>query len=86
MYPIYVLLLSSSPKFQSASLYDQLFLRIKTSAQNDRKMTLNPTRSNLPHIWVTSVPDFQIPVSFTQWQTVFELQAILRQVHQMTPN
>ncbi len=85
MYPIYVLLVSTSHKFHSVLLYDQLFWRYRpfeTSALNNPKMTLNPTRSSVPHICITSIPESQISVLFTLWPAV----AVLRQVRQMTLN
>ena len=48
-------------------------------------MTLNPTRSKVPHICVTSIPESQISVRFALRPAIFELQAILRQVDRMTP-
>ena len=47
-------------------------------------MTLNPTRSNVPHTCVTGihrVPNF---TPFCSMTVVFEMQAILRQLHRMT--
>ncbi len=63
MYPIYVLLVSLIPKFQSVSLYGQLFLKLQAilrkSALNDLKMTLNPTPSNVHHVCITRYPQVQ---------------------------
>ncbi len=36
----------------------------ETSALNDPKMTINPTKSNVPHIYITSVPESHILLSF----------------------
>ncbi len=55
------------------------------SAQNDPKMTLNPTSSIVPHIFITTVPESQISLRFALRPAFFNIQAILRQVHQMTP-
>ena len=49
-------------------------------------MTLNPTSSNVPHIFITIVHESQISLRFALWPALFEIQAILRQVHWMTPN
>ncbi len=48
-------------------------------------MTLNPTSSNVPHIFITIVPESQISLRFALRPAFFNIQAILRQVHQMTP-
>ena len=56
-----------------------------TSASNDPKMTLNPTRLNVPNICTTTVPESQISLSFPLRPALFEIQAILRQVHWITP-
>ncbi len=47
--------------------------------------TLKPTRSNVPITCVTWIPDSPISVCFSLWPVVSELQAILRQMHQMNP-
>ena len=57
-----------------------------TSALNDPKITLNTTRSKVPHICVTSFHESQISPHFGLWPAGFEIQAILRQGHRMTPN
>ncbi len=48
--------------------------------QNDTKMTLNPTSSNVCTICITSIPGSQISLRFAVWQAIFEMhaQAILR--------
>ena len=62
MYPIYVLLVPLSPNCYSILLYDQPFL--SSTTLKDRKMILNPARSNVHHIYITSDPKSQIqPVS-----------------------
>ncbi len=48
-------------------------------------MTLNTTRSKVPDICDTSVIESQISVRYSLQPSIFELQAILRQVHRMTP-
>ncbi len=65
MYPIYYLLVTLSPKFQSVALYCQPFFGVsspfETSVPNDPKMTLNTTGTNVLHILPTSslwVPNF----------------------------
>ncbi len=83
----YVLLVSPSLKFHSVSVYGQPFSSynpFEESAQTDPQMTLNPTRSKVPHIRVTSVPESQITLRFAIRPAVFEIEAILRQVDRMT--
>ncbi len=58
----------------------------ETSALNDSKLTLDPIRSKLPYTRITSVRDSQISLRFAVRPAFFEIQAILRQVHLMTPN
>ncbi len=91
MYPIlvYVLLVSPLPKFQSVLLYDKQFSRCRPFwdwctnwPQND----LEPNKVNVPHIcyqclWVSSYS-----ILFSLRPAVFELQEILRKVHQKTQN
>ncbi len=65
----------------------QPFLRYRPfwdKCTDDPKITLNHTRSNVSH--KTSVPEFQVSLSFAPWSAVFELLVILRQVHRMIPN
>ncbi len=86
-YPLYALLPSLSPKFQSNSQFDQPFWLIEhfeTSSPNYSKMTFNTTRSKVPHTCITSVPDSQISVRFALQPAFVDLD-ILRQVHPMTP-
>ncbi len=45
---------------------------------------MNTTRSKVPHIGVTSIPESQISVSFALRPDVLKVHAILRKVHQMT--
>ncbi len=49
------------------------------------KMTLDTTRSYVPHTYVTSIHKIQISLSFFLRPEVFEIQVILRQVHRMIP-
>ena len=77
-YPIYMLQLHQTPKFQSVLLCGQRFSRSRPFwdkctewSQNDP----NTKRSKLPHIHFTPISLF----------IRFELQLIFRQVHRMTP-
>ena len=56
----------------------------ETSALNYPKMTINTKRSKVSHICCRST-ESQISLLFTLQKAVFELQAILRQVHWMAP-
>ncbi len=56
------------------------------SALNDPKLTLNTARLHVPHTCVTSIHESYISLCVTLRPAVFALQAILRQVHRMTPN
>ena len=47
--------------------------------------TLNTNRSKVPHIHTTITSELQISLHFTLWPAVFDLPAIWRQVHLMTP-
>ncbi len=85
VYPIYVLPVSLSPKFQSTLLCDQPFSRsghFETIAPND----LEPYKVKDIHMYITSVPESQISVHFALRPAAFEIHFILRQMHQMTPN
>ncbi len=89
-YIIYVLLVPSSPKSQSVSLYQKplsryMYSHFKTNTPNDPKMTVNPTRSNVSHTCFTSNHESQISVPFALEPAVFEVQAILMQMHQIIP-
>ena len=47
---------------------------------------MNPTRStNVRHICITTIPECQISLCFALQPAITEIQAILRQVHWMTP-
>ncbi len=56
------------------------------SAPNEPKITMNHTRSIVPHIPVTSVHESQFSLHFALRPVAVKLQAKLRQVHRMTPN
>ncbi len=86
---IYMLLGSMSPKFHSISLHDEPFScyrpfweKCTQWPQND----LEPYKVKLSYICITSVPDSQMSLHFTLRPAIFEIQAILRQVHRMIPN
>ncbi len=49
----------------------------ETSVPNDPELTMNATRSYVPHICVTSIQESHIPLIFALRPAVFELQAIL---------
>ncbi len=60
--------------------------QFETSARTKwPKSDLEPTRSNVPHICVTSIHECKFSLRFTLRPDVFEKQAILRQTHWMTP-
>ncbi len=48
----------------------ELQVILKKSAPNDPKLTLNPTRSTVPRICVTSIHESQISVRFALWPAV----------------
>ena len=59
----YVLVLSLIPKFHSVLLYGQPFLRYRVfwdKCTEWTQMILNPTRSNAPHICISTIPGSQI--------------------------
>ena len=87
-YPIDMLQLPSSPKFQSVSLLDQPFLvtdYFETSAPNDHQKTLNNKEWKAPYTDVAISSESQPSIHFALRPALFELKAILRQVHRMTP-
>ncbi len=87
-YLIYVLQVFMSLKFKSVLCYDQRLPSYRPffdKCTQWPQMTLNTTRSKVPHTCVTSLPGTQLSVHFPLRQAFFELQATLRQVHQMTP-
>ncbi len=85
MYPIYVLRVSLSPKFQSVWLYDEPFwltCHFEKSAPNDLeyyKLKCTPYMS-----LVSLIPKFHSV--FALRPAVYKISGILRQVHQMTQN
>ncbi len=79
--------LSLSPKFQSTLLHCRVRRHFETNAPNDSQMTLNITRSNVPHMCVTSVPEFQILARFTLRQVFSSYMPDWdNQVYRMTQN
>ncbi len=86
-YPIHVYVLKRfpSPKFHSVF---RVTGRFETNATNDPKMTLHNKRSKEPHINVySSTPSPRPPDRESQILlcAIFKLQAILKEVHWMTP-
>ncbi len=84
MYPIYVLLVSTSPKFHpltSCCWVGPCWEKFTEWPQID----LEPYKVKLPCICITSVPDSKISLRFALQPSIFETQAILIQVHWMTP-
>ncbi len=86
---IYILPVSQNPKFHSLSLYDQPLsyypLSVWDQCAKWLQMTLNTKRSKVPHIILQLPPESHISLLFALQTPIFELQAILRQVHRMTP-
>ncbi len=73
-------------QFHSTAIFFQVKGHFVTNLLNDPKLTLNPKRSKVPpYIQVTATPELQILLRCALKPAVFELQAILRQVHRMTP-
>ena len=63
MYPIYVLPVSTSPKFHSVSLYDELFFKLQAILRNKLKYT--------PYVLLVSwFPNF---TPFCSMPAVFEI-------------
>ncbi len=133
MYQIYVLPVSTSPKFHSVSQYGEPFLsyrifwekctawppndlepykvkctpymynyypRLSNQALRPAilrykpfwvkctewpQIDLEPYKVKSPYICITGVPDSQVSLRFAVRPAISEIQAILRQVHQMTP-
>ncbi len=84
----HVLIVSRSPKFHSVSLYDQPFLRYRAFWDKCTEWPPNDldlTSSNVPHIFITIVPESQISLRFALRPAFFNIQAIWRQVHRMIP-
>ncbi len=71
--------------FRSTVSHVWVITYFETSTPNDLHMTLNTKRSNVAYIHVTTTPESQISPCFSVRTVAFELQAILRQVHWMTP-
>ncbi len=53
--------------------------------KNDPKITLNNTRSKVPHMHPTTTPVSQISLPFALRSAIFELQTILGQLHWIMP-
>ncbi len=71
------------------SLYDQTFSRYRPfwdKCIECPKIDLEPYKVKLPYICITSVRESQISFIFTLQPALFKIQAILRQVHRMTPS
>ena len=79
----YVLLLYLHPKFHSVLSYRRFQIEdhFETSATKDCQMTVNTTWSSAICYWCLRVPTV---VGFALWPVLFELQAILSQVHRMS--
>ena len=58
----------------------------ETSAPNYSKMILDTTSWYVLHIRVTVVPEYLVSIRFCLRSVVFELEAILRQLHLIIPN
>ncbi len=78
--------LPQSPKFHSilASRF-RVKGHFETSALNDPNMTLNTKKIKIHHISCCIRPESQISLHCALWPAAFVSQAILRQIHQMTP-
>ncbi len=57
----------------------------ETNEPNDPQVTLKYKGAKVPHIHCKSVTEFKISLRFALAPVALELQAILRQVHQLTP-
>ena len=66
----YPWVLNFSPFCSTASRF-WVTSHFETSVPNDPQMTLNPTRSNVPHICVISIHESQFSLSFTLWHNPF---------------
>ncbi len=78
--------ITTSPKFHlfhsTASRFQVTGAdNFETSAPDNLKMTLNTKRSKVLHTHVITTPQSQI-ANFTLWTAIFEVHAILRQMHQ----
>ncbi len=80
MYPIYMLLVSLSPTFHSIFPTTSLFRvtsHFKESATNNPEITLNPTRSNVLRIHVTTIPGSQRSLRFALRPAILMISHIL---------
>ncbi len=79
MYPTYVLLVSTSPKFHSISFYDQPFFEIQPILRQLHGMTPKwpwILQGQMYPICVTSTHESQISLRFALRPAIFEIQAI----------
>ncbi len=60
--------------------------QLENCASNDPQMTLKATRSKVLHMYYSSTIESQISITFVLQPAVFDLQAILRKVHQCPQN
>ncbi len=70
------------------SLHDQSFSRCGPfwdMCTEWPQIDIEPYKVKSPYICITSVPDSQISLRFAERPTIFEILAILRKVHWMTP-
>ena len=82
---IYPILVSMSPtytQFHSTTSRFQDTCHLETRAPNDPKMTLNPTRPNVHHICVITIPVSRIPARFALRPAVLRYRPFW---DQMTP-
>ena len=56
------------------------------NAPNGLTMILNTTRSKVPHISSTSIPESEISICFALWTDIFELLLILRECFEWPQN
>ena len=71
--------------FHSMASHFSVTHHFEIGGPNDPKMTLKTKRSKVLHIHVTITPKSQISLRVALWPAVFTLQAIFKQVHQITP-
>ncbi len=84
-----MLIVSWIPKFHSVLLYNQPFLKYRTFWDKWTEwlqIDLEPYKFKCsPYTFITIVPESQISLCFALRPAFFNKQAILRQVHRMTP-
>ena len=104
MYSIYMLPVSTSPRFYPVSLYDKLFISYRPFLEKCTEWPQNDLehyklKCTLHVLFVSLVPKFHSVLLYGQPflrymasflrqvpRAIFEIQAILRQVHWMTSN